>query len=87
MEYKDLSSNWKKLQETLSSTPRPATKRKASEDLNSQARRNGVKRRRADAKKRVMEHESAITVPVVGRPDVKVNETVNEGLSQTCVRS
>ncbi|KAL8821454.1 MAG: hypothetical protein Q9223_000503 [Gallowayella weberi] len=48
MEFKDLSSNWKRLKVTLESEKPPPRRRKASEDL--QSHKNGVKRVKATAK-------------------------------------
>lgn len=47
MELKNLSSNWKKLQETLKKDTSKPPKRKASEDV-LQPHRNGVERRKAE---------------------------------------
>lgn len=91
MDLKDLSSNWKKLQKTLQSIPRPP-KRKASEDLH-QRQHHGVKRRKPGAneaqaiqpgkryhKRRIMEDETVIEVPITL---TKIVDRVNEGLSTT----
>ncbi|KAI9878161.1 MAG: 3'-5' exonuclease [Pleopsidium flavum] len=93
MEFRDLSSNWKKLQKTLQPTSRPP-KRKASEEI-LQPQRNGVKRRKAegngarvamtekkDTRRRNTEEETA--VEPVAPPS---HNKLNEGLSLTLDKS
>ena len=88
MDLKDLSSNWRKLQKTLRSTPRPL-KRKANEDLH---QRQHGKRRQAggnveaiqpgkrNLKRRVMEGEKVNEAPVA---PTTIPDKANEGLSPT----
>lgn len=94
MDLENLSSNWKKLQKTLQSTSRPP-KRKASE-YPDERQHNGVKRQKSGVteaeaiqprkryqKRRVMEDEIVIEVPVVS---TNIVDKVNEGLSPTYPR-
>ena len=56
-ELKDLSSNWRKLQEKLKADTSKPPKRKASEDV-LQPQRNGLKYRKLEHKPRTLEHRS-----------------------------
>ena len=58
LELKDLSSNWKKLQEKLNADKSKPLKRKASEDV-LLPQRNGLKHRKLEDKPRTLQHPSA----------------------------
>lgn len=77
MELKDLSSNWKKLQETLKKDTSKPPKRKATEDVR-QPQRNGVKRRRAESgsqKRPLLIAKNKTSTPKMGLTSSKPNET------------
>ena len=57
LELKDLSCNWKKLQEKLKTDPSRPPKRKASEDV-LRPQRNGLKHRKLEHKPGTLEHPS-----------------------------
>ncbi|KAK0511964.1 hypothetical protein JMJ35_005092 [Cladonia borealis] len=58
LELKDLSSNWKKLQEKLKADTSRPPKRKASEDV-LRPQRNGLKQRKLEHKPRTLEHTNS----------------------------
>ena len=80
MELKDLSSNWKKLKETLKKDTSKPPKRKASEDV-LQPQRNGVKRRKAEQdshKGRLPKAKDKPRIPKMGMTSSKAHETADE---------
>ncbi|MCJ1298843.1 3'-5' exonuclease [Hypocenomyce scalaris] len=80
MELKDLSSNWKKLQETLKKDTSKPPKRKAIEDV-LQPQRNGVKRRKAEQdsyKARLPKAKDRPRIPKMGMASSKPHETADE---------
>ena len=75
MQLKDLSSNWKKLQETLKKDTSKPPKRKASEEV-LQPQRNGVKRRKAEPsspKRRLVTAKDKPSTPKMGTPSSKAD--------------
>lgn len=97
MDLSQLSSNWKKLQQTLQSTAQPP-KRKASDEL-AHARPNALKRRKPDAQsngprvlkqarlgpkaQKVMDDEDMDGAAPPSSFPADENGKVNEGLSPT----